>query len=102
VGGGAGAGVDAGGGAGAGVDAGGGAGAGADAGGGAGAGADAGGGVGAGADVGGGADSVNLIAAGLGVCRRSFSSQCSPDISFGGDGVVGVIGGDPRRPRSSS
>jgi hypothetical protein len=45
---------------------------------------------------------VNLIAAGLGVCRRSFSSQCSPDISFGGDGVVGVIGGDPRRPRSSS
>jgi hypothetical protein len=42
---------------------------------------------------------VNLIAAGRRVCRRSFSSQCSPDISFGGDGVVG---GDPRRPRSSS
>ena len=79
----------------------------------AGAGVDSSGGVGDSADAGGGVGAggltspnpnlaMNFVATGLTFARDSLSTVCAPDAAFGGDGVVGVIGGDLRRPAKGS
>jgi hypothetical protein len=40
---------------------------------------------------------ITFVATGLTIVRDSLSTVCAPDVAFGGDGVVGVIGGDSRR-----
>ena len=47
--------------------------------------------------VGGGVVTKTFVATGLTIVRDSLSTVCAPDVAFGGDGVVGVIGGDSRR-----